>query len=63
MSSGEVIVLNTKLDILIEDFKQFKKYAIGFVMLIVIPVTVYILTQLENTQMAVAILQTMKGMK
>ena len=63
MSQGDVIVLNTKLDILIEDFKQFKRYAIGFVMLIVIPVTVYILTQLENTRMAIAILQTIKGIK
>lgn len=63
MSSGDVTVLSTKLDILIDDFKDFKNYAIGFIMAIVIPIAVYILIQLTQAQMDIAILQSAKGAK
>ena len=63
MSSGDVTVLSTKLDILIDDFKDFKNYAIGFIMAIAIPIAVYILIQLTQAQMDIAILQSAKGAK
>jgi len=63
MSSGDVTVLNTKLDILIDDFKSFKQYAIGFIMAIAVPVAVYILIQLTQAQMDIAVIQSVEGVK
>lgn len=57
MSEGNVAILNTKLDILIEDFKSFKQYAIGFIMAIAIPFAVYIAIQVMNSKMDIAVMQ------
>lgn len=57
MSEGNVAVLNTKLDILIDDFKEFKQYAIGFIVAIAVPFAVYIAVQLMNAKTDIAVLQ------
>lgn len=57
MSSGDVAILNTKLDILIEDFKSFKQYVLGFLMAIAIPFAVYVVLQLSDAKMDIAVMQ------
>lgn len=57
MSEGNVAVLNTKLDILIDDFKAFKQYIIGFVIAIAIPVSVYMILQLMEAKTDIAVIQ------
>lgn len=57
MSEGNVAILNTKLDILIDDFKTFKSYAIGFVMTVLIPFAVYMVVQLANNTTDVAVVK------
>lgn len=56
MSSSDVMVINTKLDILIEDLKSFKQYTIGFVIAIVVPLSVYILLQLIGAEKEIALM-------
>jgi phosphotransferase system glucose/maltose/N-acetylglucosamine-specific IIC component len=58
MSTNEVNILNTKLDILIEDFKSFKQYSIGFVMAILIPFGVYVVIQITDLKTDVAVEKT-----
>jgi len=57
MSEGNVAILNTKLDILIDDFKSFKQYAIGFIMAIAVPFAVYIAIQLMDAKTDIAVMQ------
>jgi hypothetical protein len=57
MSAGDVAVLNTKLDILIDDFKSFKQYSIGFIITIVIPFAVYFAIQIIDANMNIAVMQ------
>lgn len=57
MSEGNVAILNTKLDILIEDFKSFKQYTLGFLMAIAIPFAVYIVLQISDSKMNIAVMQ------
>lgn len=57
MSEGNVAILNTKLDILIEDFKTFKSYAIGFIMAIAVPFAVYIALQVMDAKTDIAVMQ------
>ena len=58
MSEGNVAILNTKLDILIDDFKVFKSYILGFLMAIVIPFAVYMVIQITNNAKDIAVVQT-----
>lgn len=57
MSAGDVAILDTKLDILIEDFKEFKQYTLGFLMALAIPFAVYIVLQLSDAKMDIAVIQ------
>jgi len=57
MSEGNVAILNTKLDILIDDFKSFKQLAIGFIMTIVVPFAVYMTIQIVIAQKDIAVVQ------
>lgn len=57
MSEGNVAILNTKLDILIDDFKAFKQYSLGFLMAIAIPFAVYIVLQLSTAKVDIAVIQ------
>lgn len=57
MSAGDVAVLNTKLDILIDDFKSFKRYAMGFIMAIAIPFAVYIAIQVMDAKTDIAVMK------
>lgn len=57
MSEGNVAILNTKLDILIDDFKSFKQLALGFIMAIAIPFAVYMAVQVMNAKMDIAVVQ------
>jgi len=51
MSEHSVEVLNTKLDILIDDFQSFKKQVMAFIIAIVVPFSVFIaLTVTENSK-------------
>lgn len=58
MSEGNVAILNTKLDILIDDFKVFKSYILGFLMAIVIPFAVYMVIQITDNAKDIAVVQT-----
>lgn len=57
MSAGDVAVLNTKLDILIDDFKSFKRYSVGFIITIVIPFAVYFALQMIDANMNIAVMK------
>ena len=57
MSEGNVAVLNTKLDILIGDFKSFKQYIMGFIVAIAIPFAVYIALQVMDAKTDIAVMQ------
>lgn len=57
MGTGDVNVLNAKLDMLISDIKSFKQITIGFLMAIVIPFAVYMVIQLVDLKMDVAVMQ------
>jgi len=57
MSAGDVAVLNTKLDILIDDFKSFKQYSIGFIITIVIPFAVYFALQIIDANVNIAVMK------
>lgn len=61
MSTTEVEVLNTKLDILIGDFQSGKKFVIGFVVVVIIPMTVYLATQTIGNAQEIAILKATLG--
>lgn len=57
MSAGDVAVLNTKLDSLIDDFKSFKRYVLGFLMALVIPFATYIVISLADNDKRITVLQ------
>lgn len=57
MSAGDVAILNTKLDILIDDFKSFKQYILGFLMAIAIPFAVYITLEIASNKTDIAVMQ------
>ena len=61
MSTTEVEVLNTKLDILIGDFQSGKKFILGFVVVVVIPMTIYLVTQTVDNAQEIAILKATLG--
>lgn len=54
-------MLNTKLDILIGDFQSGKKFVIGFVVVVIIPMTVYLATQTIDNAQEIAILKATLG--
>lgn len=58
MSEGSVAVLNTKLDILIDDFKSFKQYALGFVMTLAIPCAIYLTNIAMTNRTDIAIIKS-----
>lgn len=57
MSAGDVAVLNTKLDLLIEDLKSFKRYTIGFLMGLAIPFATYVVISLNNHTTELAVME------
>lgn len=57
MSEGNVAVLNTKLDILIDDFKSFKRYALGFLMALAIPFAVFATMSIMESKTDIAVIQ------
>ena len=61
MSRTDVDVINTKLDILIEDFQSGKKFILGFVVVVIIPVSVYLATQTIDNAQEIAILKATLG--
>jgi exosortase/archaeosortase len=57
MSAGDVAVLNTKLDLLIDDFKSFKRYSIGFLMALAIPFATYVVISLTENSKDIAVME------
>lgn len=57
MSAGDVAILNTKLDMLIDNFKSFKQFILGFIMAIAIPFAVYVVLELANNKTEIAVMQ------
>jgi len=57
MSAGDVAILNTKLDMLIDNFKSFKQFILGFIMAIAIPFAVYVVLEIANAKTDIAVMQ------
>ena len=57
MSAGDVAILNTKLDMLIDNFKSFKQFILGFIMAIAIPFAVYVVLEISNNNTDIAVMQ------
>lgn len=57
MSEGNVAILNTKLDILIEDFKGFKSIILGLLMAVIVPFAVYMVIQITDNAKDIAVVQ------
>jgi len=57
MSAGDVAILNTKLDMLIDNFKSFKQFILGFIMAVAIPFAVYVALEIANAKTDIAVMQ------